>query len=110
MQAEMHEIGGRAVRRMMFHQIQPGAEMIARAAQHTGAHTIARQGAEDLDQLVDGGRVQRVALGRAVQGDGGDAQIIDVYAYDEESGAVVASGKKSWSDSGTQEYRDLTGE
>ena len=39
-----------------------------------------------------------------------DAQIIDVYAYDEKSGAVVASGKKSWSDSGTQEYRDLTGE
>lgn len=39
-----------------------------------------------------------------------DAQIIDTYAYDEESGTVVASGKKSWSDSGTQEYRDLTGE
>ena len=39
-----------------------------------------------------------------------DAQIIDVYAYDEDSGTVVASGKKSWSDSGTQEYRDLTGE
>lgn len=39
-----------------------------------------------------------------------DAQIIDIYAYDEGSGAVVASGKKSWSDSGTQEYRDLTGE
>lgn len=39
-----------------------------------------------------------------------DAQIIDIYAYDEGSGAVVASGKKSWSDSGTQEYRNLTGE
>ena len=39
-----------------------------------------------------------------------DAQILDTYAYDEDSGAVVASGKKSWSDSGTQEYRDLTGE
>lgn len=39
-----------------------------------------------------------------------DAQIVDIYAYDEGSGAVVASGKKSWSDSGTQEYRDLTGE
>lgn len=39
-----------------------------------------------------------------------DAQILDIYAYDEESGAVVSSGKKSWSDSGTQEYCDLTGE
>lgn len=39
-----------------------------------------------------------------------DAQILDIYAYDEGSGAVVASGKKSWSDLGTQEYRDLTGE
>lgn len=39
-----------------------------------------------------------------------DAQIIDIYAYEEGSGAVVASGKKSWSDSGTQEYRDLAGE
>lgn len=39
-----------------------------------------------------------------------DAQILDIYAYEEDSGAVVASGKKSWSDSGTQEYRDLTGE
>lgn len=39
-----------------------------------------------------------------------DAQILDTYAYDEDSGTVVASGKKSWSDSGTQEYRDLTGE
>ena len=39
-----------------------------------------------------------------------DAQIVDIYAYDEDSGTVVASGKKSWSDSGTQEYRDLAGE
>lgn len=39
-----------------------------------------------------------------------DAQILDIYAYDEGSGAVVASGKKSWLDLGTQEYRDLTGE
>lgn len=39
-----------------------------------------------------------------------DAQILDIYAYDEDSGTVVASGKKSWSDPGTQEFRDLTGE
>ena len=39
-----------------------------------------------------------------------DAQILDIYAYEEDSGAVVASGKKSWPDSGTREFRDLTGE
>ncbi|WP_414633840.1 hypothetical protein [Paracoccus marcusii] len=50
--------------------------MIARRVQDRGAHARPRQGGEDVDQLLDGGQVQRVALGRAVQGDAGDALVV----------------------------------
>lgn len=38
------------------------------------------------------------------------ATLLDEYAYVHETGEVIASGKTSWSDAGTQEFRDVTGE
>jgi hypothetical protein len=38
------------------------------------------------------------------------ATLLDEYAYVHETGEVIASGKTSWSDTGTQEFRDATGE
>lgn len=49
-----------------------------------------------------------------VEGYGGwsieEATLLDEYAYVHETGEVVASGKTSWSDAGSQEFRDATGE
>ena len=39
-----------------------------------------------------------------------EATLLDEYAYVYETGEVIASGKTSWSDAGTQEFRDATGE
>jgi hypothetical protein len=39
-----------------------------------------------------------------------EATLLDEYAYVYETGEVIASGKTSWSDVGTQEFRDMTGE
>ena len=39
-----------------------------------------------------------------------DEVIEDMYAVEIDTGKVVASGKKAWSDVGTKEYRELTGE
>ena len=39
-----------------------------------------------------------------------EATLLDEYAYMHETGEVIASGKTSWSDAGTQEFRDMTGE
>lgn len=41
---------------------------------------------------------------------GTDEVIEDMYAVEMDSGKVVISGKKTWSDVGTEEYRELTGE
>lgn len=39
-----------------------------------------------------------------------DARILDMYAYVVDTGQVVLSGKKAWSDLGNAEYREVTGE
>lgn len=39
-----------------------------------------------------------------------DATLLDEYAYVHETGEVIASGKTSWSDVGTQAFRNATGE
>ena len=39
-----------------------------------------------------------------------NASLLDEYAYVHETGQVIASGKTSWSDGGSQEFRDATGE
>ena len=39
-----------------------------------------------------------------------DAQIVDMYAYQYSTGATADSGKKDWSDTGSKEYQELTGE
>lgn len=42
---------------------------------------------------------------------GKDEEVIEnMYAVEMDSGKVVISGKKAWSDIGTKEYRELTGE
>ena len=37
-------------------------------------------------------------------------QILDMYAVEKTTGKTVASGRHAWSDVGSREYRDLTGE
>lgn len=39
-----------------------------------------------------------------------DAEMRNTYAYVYESGQVVSSGKTDWSDAGSEEYQDVTGE
>lgn len=39
-----------------------------------------------------------------------DVMIDDIYAYNYVSGEVVDSGRKSWEDAGSEEYRQMTGE
>ncbi len=39
-----------------------------------------------------------------------DATFLDSYAYEYGTGATAESGKESWSDVGSESYRDLTGE
>lgn len=39
-----------------------------------------------------------------------DAEILDMYAFEYATGATADSGRTSWSDAGSQEYLDLTGE
>lgn len=39
-----------------------------------------------------------------------DARILDIYAYSMEDETVIASGRKRWSDPGTKEYQEITGE
>lgn len=39
-----------------------------------------------------------------------DAEILDIYAYVYAGDSVISSGKTGWSDAGSEEYRDATGE
>ena len=39
-----------------------------------------------------------------------DATMQDMYAYDYNTGAIAASGKKDWSDTGSKEFQELAGE
>lgn len=39
-----------------------------------------------------------------------DATMQDMYAYDYSTGAIAASGKKDWSDTGSEEFQELAGE
>lgn len=37
-------------------------------------------------------------------------KIIEMYAYEYSTGTVIVAGKQNWSDLGTEEYRNITGE
>ena len=39
-----------------------------------------------------------------------DPQIMEMYAYEYASGKVIMAGRRAWSDVGTDEYREATGE
>ncbi len=39
-----------------------------------------------------------------------DSTMQDMYAYDYNTGAIAASGKKDWSDTGSKEFQELAGE
>ena len=84
-QAQVHEVAGIAVFAVMFHQIQAGAEMITVRPQDRRPHACAWQDGEDVDQLLDRGGIQRVALGGTVQRDGGDLVVVhlqqDVFQF-----------------------------
>ncbi len=40
----------------------------------------------------------------------GNAEILDIYAYEYDTGEVISSGKTGWSDAGSQAYQDAAGE
>ena len=40
----------------------------------------------------------------------GDAKILDIYAYEIETGQVISSGRQKWPDMGNEAYRKATGE
>lgn len=39
-----------------------------------------------------------------------EAVILDMYAVENVTGKVIASGRRAWSDLGTREYREAAGE
>ncbi len=55
------------------------------------------------------GLCELFVLYRAEEGADEEA-IVDMYAAKPDTGEVVRSGRKAWSDVGTKAYRDLTGE
>ena len=61
------------------------------------------------DRISKNGSCKLFVLYRSSEDSSNDA-IVDMYAVEEETKKVIASGKKRWSDVGTKEYRELTGE
>ena len=61
------------------------------------------------DRPSKNGACELFVLYRSVEGSDNEA-IVDMYAVETSNGKVVASGRKAWSDVGTREYREMTGE
>lgn len=61
------------------------------------------------DRPSRNGLCELFVLYRAKEGSSDEA-IVDMYAAEPDTGEVVRSGRKAWSDVGTKAYRDLTGE
>jgi hypothetical protein len=53
--------------------------MVTRTGQNDGADACARGDGKEIDQFLDGARIQRVALFRAVQGNNPDPASIGPY-------------------------------
>lgn len=61
------------------------------------------------DRISKNGSCKLFVLYRS-SGDSSNDVIVDMYAVEQETKKVIASGKRRWSDVGTKEYRKLTGE
>ena len=61
------------------------------------------------DRTSKNGACELLVLYRSLEGSDNEA-IVDIYAVENATGKVVASGRKAWSDVGTKEYREMTGE
>lgn len=61
------------------------------------------------DRPSKNGACELLVLYRSVKGSDHET-IVDMYAVETATGKVVVSGKKAWSDVGTKEYREMTGE
>lgn len=61
------------------------------------------------DRTSKNGACELLVLYRRVEGSDNDV-IVDMYAVETATGKVAASGRKAWSDVGTKEYREMTGE
>ncbi|MDE7199858.1 MAG: hypothetical protein K2O15_13395, partial [Lachnospiraceae bacterium] len=61
------------------------------------------------DRTSENGACELLVLYRSQEGSDNEA-IVDMYAVETATGKVVASGRKAWSDVGTKEYREMTGE
>lgn len=61
------------------------------------------------DRPSKNGACELLVLYRTAEGSESEA-IVDMYAVETATGKVAASGRKAWSDVGTEEYREMTGE
>lgn len=61
------------------------------------------------DRPSKNGACELLVLYRSLEGSDDEA-IVDMYAVETATGKVAASGRKAWSDVGTKEYREMTGE
>lgn len=61
------------------------------------------------DRPSKNGACELLVLYRSVEGSDNEV-IVDMYAVETATGKVAASGRKAWSDVGTKEYREMTGE
>lgn len=61
------------------------------------------------DRLSKNGACELLVLYRSAEGSDNEV-IMDMYAVETATGKVVVSGRKAWSDVGTEEYREITGE
>lgn len=61
------------------------------------------------DRPSRNGACELLVLYRTAEGSDSEA-IVDMYAVETATGKVAASGRKAWSDVGTEEYREMTGE
>ncbi len=61
------------------------------------------------DRTSKNGACELFVLYRSVEGADYE-EIVDMYAVETATGKVAASGRKAWSDVGTKEYREMTGE
>ncbi len=61
------------------------------------------------DRSSKNGACELFVLYRSVEGSE-EQEIVDIYAVETATGKVVVSGRKDWSDVGTKEYREMTGE
>lgn len=89
-------------------------------AKESSSRCVLSENENTIEYLVYSGKSENESCGLYVRYQGGEnadgtwtdtcGTIVDIYAYVYESGEVVSSGKTQWEDSGSEAYRQTTGE